>query len=261
MLTEPEYRQTVIGYIQDDMVKRFWTVDFAEWSSKFDIDAIIPLVNKLGQFLSDPMLRNIFGQPEGKVDLRLLMDAGKIVLINLSKGRLGEENSNFFGALFLTKIKQAGMERARMSEQERKDFYLYIDEFHHVVTHTFENILTEARKYGICLTMAHQYIGQLPTKVLSAVLGTVASIIAFRVGGADASVLEDEFAPVFKVKDMINLGKREFYIKMMIDGESYDPFSAETLKVLPPPHPSYKDRIIESSRRKYAIQVGAAIAR
>ncbi|MBI2406302.1 MAG: TraM recognition domain-containing protein, partial [Candidatus Harrisonbacteria bacterium] len=166
MLTDRNYRQKVIEYITDDMVKRFWAIEFADWSEKFDTDAIIPLVNKLGQFLSDPMLRNIFGQKENKIDLEKLMNEQKIVLINLSKGRLGEENSSFFGAMFITKLKQAGMARARMPERDRKDFYLYVDEFHNVVTETFENLLSEARKYGVCITIAHQYMGQLMPKVL-----------------------------------------------------------------------------------------------
>lgn len=258
MLTDRNYRQKVIEYIEDDMVKRFWAIEFADWSEKFDTDAIIPLVNKLGQFLSDPMLRNIFGQKENKIDLEQLMNDQKIVLINIAKGKLGEENASFFGAMFLTKIKQAGMQRARLPEKERRDFYLYVDEFHNVVTDTFENLLSEARKYGICLTVAHQYMGQLSPKVLSAVLGNTASMISFRVGGADAEILENEFAPTFKIKDLINLGKREFYIKMTIDGESYDPFSAETLFVHEPTHASLRDKIIEHSRQKYAIPADAA---
>jgi hypothetical protein len=258
MLTDRNYRQKVIEYIEDDMVKRFWAIEFADWSEKFDTDAIIPLVNKLGQFLSDPMLRNIFGQKENKIDLEQLMNDQKIVLINIAKGKLGEENASFFGAMFLTKIKQAGMQRARLPEKERKDFYLYVDEFHNVVTDTFENLLSEARKYGICLTAANQYMGQLSPTVLSAVMGNTATIVSFRVGGADAEILENEFAPTFKIKDLINLGKREFYIKMTIDGESYDPFSAETLFVHEPTHESLRDRIVEASRRKYAISVDAA---
>ncbi len=258
MLTDRNYRQKVIEYIGDDMVKRFWAIEFADWSEKFDTDAIIPLVNKLGQFLSDPMLRNIFGQKENKVDLEELMDKKKILLINLSKGKLGEENSSFFGAMFLTKIKQAGMQRARMPEKDRGDFYLYVDEFHNLVTETFENLLSEARKYGICLTVANQYLDQLIPRVQASVLGNVGSLVVFRVGGQDAEKLEAEMAPVFKVKDMINLGKQEFYIKLMIDGESYDPFSARTLKVLKPDHPSYRDKIVEASRRKYSISAEAA---
>ena len=260
MLTDRNYRQKVVEYIQDDMVKRFWAIEFADWSEKFDTDAIIPLVNKLGQFLSDPMLRYIFGQKENKVDLEKLMNDQKIILINLSKGKIGEENASFFGAMFITKIKQAGMARAKMAKEDRHDFYLYVDEFQNVVTDTFENILSEARKYGLNLTVAHQYVGQLLPKVQQAVLGNVGSIIAFRVGGDDAVKLKPEFAPIFDVKDLINLGVGEFYIKMTIDGESYDPFSAETLKVLPPTHASYRDRIVQASRRKYATDVESARA-
>lgn len=258
MLTDRNYRQKVVEYIQDDMVKRFWAIEFADWSEKFDTDAIIPLVNKLGQFLSDPMLRNIFGQKENKIDLEQLMNDQKILMINLSKGKIGEENSSFFGAMFLTKIKQAGMARAKLEPQDRHDFYLYVDEFQNIVTDTFENILSEARKYGINLVVAHQYVGQLLPKVEQAVLGNTGSMITFRVGGDDAVKLKADFAPIFEVKDMINLGVGEFFIKMTIDGESYDPFSAETLKVLPATHRSYRKEILDASRRKYAILAGEA---
>ncbi|MBI4034103.1 MAG: type IV secretion system DNA-binding domain-containing protein [Candidatus Brennerbacteria bacterium] len=258
MLTDRNYRQKVVEYIEDDMVKRFWAIEFADWSEKFDTDAIIPLVNKLGQFLSDPMLRNIFGQKENKIDLEELMQQKKIILINLSKGKLGEENSSFFGSMFITKIKQAGMARAKLPERDRHDFYLYVDEFHNVVTETFENLLSEARKYGLCMTVAHQYVGQLVERVRLAVLGNVGTIIVFRIGGSDAVILEPDMAPVFKTKDMINLGMQEFYVKMTIDGETYDPFSAETLNVLPPTHKSHHDRVIEASRRKYSISSDAA---
>jgi hypothetical protein len=258
MLTDRNYRQKVVEYIGDDMVKRFWAIEFADWSEKFDTDAIIPLVNKLGQFLSDPMLRNIFGQKENKIDIEELMNTKKIILINLSKGKIGEENSSFFGAMFITKIKQAGMARAKMAAKDRNDFYLYVDEFQNIVTDSFENLLSEARKYGINLTLAHQYVGQILPVVEQAVLGNVGSIVSFRVGGDDAVKLKPEFAPIFEVKDMINLGIGEFYIKMTIDGESYDPFSAETLRVLPATHPSYREQVIEASRRKYAITADAA---
>jgi len=258
MLTDRNYRQLVVEYIQDDMVKRFWAIEFADWSEKYDTEAIIPLVNKLAQFLSDPALRGIFGQEENKVDLEKLMNEGKIILINLSKGKLGEENASFFGSMFITKLKQAGMARASLPEDQRKDFYLYVDEFHNLMTETFENILSEARKYGICLTVAHQYMGQLIPAVQQAVLGNTGTIIVFRVGGEDAVRLEPEMAPIFGVKDMVNLGVQNFYIKETIDGEAYDPFSAQTLKVLPPNHKSFKDEIVKRSREKYTISAEAA---
>lgn len=253
MLTDRNYRQRVVEYIEDEMVKRFWAIEFADWSEKFDTDAIIPLVNKLGQFLSNPLLRYIFGQQENKIDIEKIMNEGKILLINLSKGKLGEENSSFFGSMFITKIFQAGMARANMDESKRRDFYLYVDEFQNVVTDTFINILTEARKYGICLTVAHQYRAQLSPQIQSTILGNVASMIIFRLGGDDAQFFEKEMTPIFKSKDMINLGMQEFFVKMTIDGETHDPFSAETLRVLPPTHHSFREKIIEHSRRNYCL--------
>lgn len=255
MLTDRPYRQKVIEYITDDMVKRFFAVEFADWSEKFDTDAIIPLVNKLGQFLSMPALRNIFAQKENKIDFEGIMNNKKIMLINLSKGKLGEENSSFFGSMFITKIKQAGMARANMPEEKRTDFYLYVDEFHNLVTASFINLFSEARKYGLNLTVAHQYTSQLIPEVLATVLGNTANIIVFRVGGEDAEKLEQEMTPLFKAKDMINLGMQEFYIKETVDGETYDPFSAETLRIMPAPHSSLKKQIIEMSRRKYSMHV------
>ena len=258
MLTDREYRQKVVDYITDDMVKRFWAVEFADWSEKFDTEAIIPLVNKLGQFLSNPLLRNIFAQKENKVDLEKIMNEKKILLINLSKGKLGEENSSFFGSMFITKIKQAGMARAALPEKDRVDFYLYVDEFHNLVTATFDNLFSEARKYGLCLIVAHQYMEQLLPAVRATVLGNSGTIVIFRVGGDDAKKMESEMTPVFKAKDMINLGQQEFYIKMTIDGNTYDPFSAETLKVMPSAHASLKEKIIAYSRQNYAMPVEEA---
>jgi type IV secretory pathway TraG/TraD family ATPase VirD4 len=255
LLTDRNYRQKVTEYIQDEMVKRFWAIEFADWSEKFDTEAIIPLVNKLSQFLSNPLLRYIFGQQENKVDLEKIMNERKILLINLSKGKLGEENSSFFGSMFVTKIYQAGMARAAMRESERSDFYFYVDEFYNVVTDTFINILTEARKYGLCLTLAHQYRGQLKPEVMATILGNAGTTAIFRLGGDDAAAFEKEMTPVFKAKDMINLGMQEFYIKMTIDGGVGDPFSAETLKVLATPHPSYKGEIIEVNHQRYCVPI------
>ncbi len=252
ILIDNDYRNKVIENISDDMVRHFWKEEFEEWSKKFDTEVIIPIINKLWQFLSNPMLVNIFGQKENKIDIEKIMNNNKILLINLAKGKIGDEISSFLGTLFMTKIKQAGMSRAKLNPTERDDFYLYIDEFNNIITDTFENILSEARKYGINLTVAHQYIGQLSQKIEQAVLGNIGTIILFRVGGDDATKLRSEFAPVFDVKDMINLGTGEFYIKMIINGESYDPFSSETLEVLPPTHSSYKEEVLSSSRRLYA---------
>ncbi len=255
LLTDRNYRQKVINFIEDEMIKKFWAVEFADWSEKFDAEAIIPLVNKLSQFLSNPLLRNIFGQEENKIDLEKIINSKKILLINLAKGKLGEENSSFFGSMFITKLYQAGMARASMKEEERKDFYLYADEFQNLATVTFENIFAESRKYGLCMVVAHQYISQLLPEVRATVMGNVGTIVIFRIGGPDAQSLVTEMAPVFRVEDMINLGIREFFIKMAIDGETFDPFSAETLNILSPAHPSYREEIIKQSREKYALPI------
>ncbi|HHD92613.1 MAG TPA: hypothetical protein ENL06_03280 [Candidatus Portnoybacteria bacterium] len=258
MLTDRSYRQHVSEFIEDEMVKKFWAIEFADWSEKFDAEAIIPLVNKLTQFLANPMIRNIFGQKKNKIDLEELMNSRKIILINLAKGNLGEENSSFFGSIFLTKIKQAGMARAKIPEDQREDFYLYVDEFQNLATESFENLLAESRKFGFCLTLSHQYIKQLSPQIQSSVLGNAGTIITFRVSGEDGVKLEPEMAPLFKVNDMINLGLRQFYVKMTIDGETYDPFSGETLKVLPPTHKSNREKIIKQSQEKYAVPVAEA---
>ncbi len=252
ILIDKKYREKVIDNIKDDMVRHFWKEEFEEWSKKFDSEVIIPIVNKLWQFLSNPMLTNIFGQKENKIDFEKIMNNKKIILVNLAKDKIGDENASFLGALFMTKIRQAGMSRAKLNPSEKNDFYLYIDEFNNIITDGFENILSESRKYGINLTIAHQYIGQLSQKIEQAVLGNIGTIILFRVGGDDATKLRSEFAPIFDVKDMINLGTGEFYIKMIINGESYDPFSSETLEVLPTPHTSFREEVLGSSRRFYA---------
>jgi len=258
MLTDRAYRQKVIEYIEDDMVKRFWAVEFADWSEKFDTEAIIPLVNKLGQFLSNPLLSSIFGQRKNKINLEEILNEEKILLISLSRGKLGEENSSFFGSMFITKLYQTGMARAAMPEDKRKDFYLYIDEFQNLVTKTFENLFAESRKYGFNIMVAHQYISQLLPEVLATVLGNTGTMVIFRIGGDDAEKLKPEMAPIFSVADMINLGTREFYIKITIDGETFDPFSAETLTVMPPTHKSFRDEIISLSREKYATPLADA---
>jgi type IV secretory pathway TraG/TraD family ATPase VirD4 len=252
MLTEPDYREDVISYIQDDMVKKFWEIEFPEWSTKYDSEIIIPLVNKIGQFLSDPILRNIFDQVENKINFETLINENKIILINLAKDRIGEENSSIFGSILISKIKQAGMSRSK-NRADLNDFYLYIEDFPNLVTETFENMLSESRKYGFCLTIAHQYINQLQAKTQQIVMGNIGSIITFRIGGEDAVKLKPEYAPIFDVKDMINLGMGEFYIKMTIEGESYDPFSAEILKILQPTHRSFKEEAIKLSRDKFSI--------
>ncbi len=252
MLSDASYRAKAISHIQDSMVANFWSSEFAEWSHKFDAVAVGPLISKLTQFFSDPILRGIFDQSENKIDFKALIGGKKIVLVSLGSGRLSEGNAGFLGSLLVAKIKQAGAEIGYANSEEPEDFYIYADEFQMLMTDTFISLLSEARKYGLALTLAHQYLSQLSPAAQSSILGNVGSIVIFRVGGEDAKILESELSPIFKAKDMINLGTQEFYIKLMIDGQSYDPFSAATLKVLPPTHVSQKEAIIAFSRSKYS---------
>jgi hypothetical protein len=251
MLSDKNYRQKIVAHIDDSVVKNFWVNEFAAWSEKFDNEAIMPVLNKVGQFVSTSLIRNIVGQPENRLDIRKIMDEQKILLVKLSRGLLGEENSNLLGAMLITKIQQAAMSRADIKEEQRKDFYLYIDEFQNFATDTFEQILSEARKYHLAVTLAHQFMGQLSASIRATVFGNVGSIVSFRVGAEDAVVLEKEYTPVFKVRDIINLGVREFYIKMSIDGEMRDAFSGRTM-TLEFPKVDYSQQIIEYSRKMYA---------
>ncbi|HLC75748.1 MAG TPA: type IV secretory system conjugative DNA transfer family protein [Candidatus Peribacterales bacterium] len=251
MLSDKNYRQTIVSRIEDSVVKNFWVNEFAAWSEKFDNEAITPLLNKVGQLVSTNLIRNIIGQPFNTFDIRKIMDGQKIFLVKLNKGLLGEENAALLGAMMITKIQQAALERADMPEADRKAFYLYCDEFQYFATDTFAEILSEARKYKLSLTIAHQYMGQLSDLVRTTVFGNIGTIIAFRVGAEDAGILEQEFTPVFKVRDIINLAVREFYIKMSVQGQTRDTFSAMTMDCESPKQDFVK-QIVEHSRETFA---------
>ena len=250
MLTDKNYRQTIVRNIQDNVVKNFWVNEFAGWSEKFDNEAITPLLNKVGQFVSTNMIRNIVGQPEDKVNFRDIMDNKKILLMKVSKGILGEENASLMGALAITKIYQAAMARADTAEEEREDFYFYVDEFQNFATDTFDEILSEARKYRLNLTLAHQFLGQLSSKIRTTVFGNVGSMVSFRVGGNDAKILEEEFNPRVKERDIINLGVRNFYCKMSIEGELREAFSGKTM-FMKFPGDNYTKECIQNSHDKF----------
>jgi hypothetical protein len=251
MLTDKNYRQKIVSRIKDSVVKSFWVSEFAGWSEKFDAEAITPLLNKVGQFVSTNMIRNVIAQPKSTFNIRQIMDSKKILLMKVSKGLLGEENSSLIGSIIITKLYQAAMQRAEMKEEDRKDFYFYVDEFQNFATETFGEILEEARKYHLSITIAHQHMGQLAPYILKTVFGNVGSMISFRVGAEDARILEGEYEPRFKVRDIINLGVREFYTKISINGEIREAFSGKTLNMAFPPE-DYTKNIIEQSREKYA---------
>jgi len=257
ILVDKEYRQKVVSNIKDPVVRSFWVNEFEKWNSKYRDEAIAPIQNKVGQFLSTSIVRNIVGQPKSTINILDIMNSGKILLVNVSKGRIGEDNSALLGAMLITKIQLSAMERVKIPEDERVDFYLYVDEFQNFATDSFANILSEARKYRLDLIIAHQYIGQLvtdvSTKVRDAIFGNVGTMITFRVGAADAEFLEKEFDPEFTIQDMINLPNYHIYLKLMVNGVRSRPFSASTL----PPFkvaslPDAEELVIHSSRKRYA---------
>ncbi|MFA5420762.1 MAG: type IV secretion system DNA-binding domain-containing protein [Patescibacteria group bacterium] len=255
MLSDKNYRKKVVSNIKDPVVKSFWEKEFASYADKFASEAVSPIQNKVGQFLSSSFMRNIVGQVESSVNMRKVMDEGKILIMNLSKGRIGEDNSALLGAMMITKIQLAAMSRVDIEESQRNDFYLYIDEFQNFSTESFANILSEARKYRLNLIMAHQYIEQLDEKVKPAVFGNVGTIIVFRVGAADAEELVKEFTPVFTEEDIVNLPKYEMYLKLMIDGIASDPFSARGMPpLLEEEKTNIEDKVIDYSRKNYASE-------
>lgn len=229
IISDTTYRHRVINQLRDPVVKQFWANEFSSWNEQYSSQAIVPILNKVGQFISNPIIRNMVGQQKNTLDFEAFMNEGKIVIINVSKGKLGEDNAALLGSMFITKIQQAALARANTREEDRKDFYFYIDEFQNFATEAFKSILSESRKYRLNLTMAHQYIDQLSEDIKSSVFGNVASFFVFSVGGNDASYLEKEFAPIFSAEDILKLEAREMLVKMSINGRTTQPFSARTL--------------------------------
>jgi len=260
MLTDRPYRQMIIEHIQDQVVKKFWANEFSSWSEKFDNEAIVPLVNKLGQFLANEMVRNIVAQGTNKVDMNDIMNNERIFLVELSKGKLGDENAALLGSLLITKIQQEGMKRAFIAEEKRKNFYLYVDEFQNFSTKTFDDILSEARKYRINLTVSHQFLGQLSQSARETVFGNVGSMITFRMGADDAAYLSQEFAPRFTGHDIMNLDVRALYVKMSIGGSTPPAFSASTVRVDTPKKTDEEyQRLVDTSRAKYATPIAQVL--
>jgi len=251
MLADADYRKKVVDKITDPVVKAFWVQEYARYTQRYEVEATAAIQNKVGQFISAPLIRNIIGQVKSSIDMRKVMDEGKILIMNLSKGKIGEDNSRLLGALMITKLQLAAMQRVNVPEEKRRDFFLYIDEFQNFATESFVNILSEARKYRLSLILGHQYIAQMDEKVRDAVFGNVGTIICFRVGAEDAEWLEKEFVPEFTAEDLVNLGKYNIYLKLMIDGIAGRPFSAQTLAPFPKPEKSNKEKIIKVSRERY----------
>ncbi len=256
MFSDKAFRKSIVSQLQDPVIKAFWTQEYAAYQQKYEQEATAAIQNKIGQFSSATVIRNIIGQPTSSFNFRQAMDEGKIIIMNLSKGRLGEDNTKLLGGMLITKIQLAAMSRVDTLEEDRKDFYLYVDEFQNFVTDSFADILSEARKFRLDLIIANQYIGQLVhdqnVKVKDAIFGNVGTFIAFRAGGEDVEFLEEkQFSPNITAQDLINLPNYNIYLRLLIDGVPSRPFSAITLPPYPKPEVSYADEIIDYSRKTY----------
>ncbi len=258
MFSDPAFRTKILEHVEDHVVKSFWEDEFTSWSEKYQTEALAAIQNKIGQLLSTPLIRNIVGQVTSKLDVRHAMDTGKIILMNLSKGKLGEDNSAFLGSMFVTKFQLDAMSRADVPEKDRKEFYLYVDEFQNFATESFATILSEARKYKLSLTMAHQYVNQLlldggDTALRDAVFGNVGSMVVFQVGSDDAEPLSLQFEEMATPNDILSLPKYHAYVRLMIKGIPSKPFS---VGMLPPPTLVQGDDRVEIirnlSRERYA---------
>ncbi len=255
MYTDKEFRAKVIANVTDVSVRSFWTEEYAKYTDKYVQEATPAIQNKIGQFAGNPLIRNIIGQSKSSFDVRQIMDEKKIMIVNLSKGRVGDGNARLLGSMLVTKIYLAAMSRADESASslaKLPPFYLFVDEFQSFADKSFVEILSEARKYKLGLTIANQYIEQMEEEVRDAVFGNVGTMITFRIGSYDADVLEKEFAPIFTAEDLVNLGLRQIYLKLMIDSVSSQPFSASTLPPIPPPPVSHLSEILEQSRKVFA---------
>jgi len=251
LLTDKDFRAETISRVKNQQVREFWFSEFDKYSVWLRTEAVSPILNKTGQFLTSFPLRNIVGQKENTFDLREVMDEGKILIVNLAKGKIGEDNCSLLGAMMVTKIWLSALSRADLPEDKRRPFYLYVDEIHSFLTLSFADILSESRKYGLNLTLAHQYIDQLDERIRGAIFGNVGTVVSFRVGIEDAELLAKQFYPIFSQNDLINLPNYHIYLKLMIDGATSQPFSAITL-----PRPqkvrSYKESVIKLCREKYS---------
>ncbi len=250
LLTQKNFRIRVLSYVMNEAVRSFWINEFEKYSAWLKSEAVAPILNKLSQFLASPVLRGIVGQSKNKLKFRRIIDTNKILIVNLAKGKIGEDNCSLIGSMLSTMIYLAALSRVDLEEDKRKTFYLYVDEFHNFISLSFAGMLSESRKYALSLVIAHQYIKQLNPDIRDAIFGNVGTLISFRVGIDDANYLANEFSPTFNIYDIINLPNYHIYLKLMIDNITSKPFSATTIpfEIL---NESYKNKIIQLSRSLY----------
>lgn len=258
LLTNELYRAGVVGKLSDQVLKNYWQNEFNKMTPQLRSEAISPILNKVGQFLSSQTIRNIVGSPTSTVDLETMMNDGKIVLVNLSQGKLGEDNSALLGAMIITKIQLAAMNRVYLAEGDRRDFYLYVDEFQNFATNSFIKILSEARKYRLCLSLANQYVGQIEEDVQKAIFGNAGSIVSFGVGAADARTLSREFGEKYEEAELVSLGNYQIILKLAIDNHTSQPFSGVTLP-LPRSKNQNREKVIRVSQERYGKRMEKAV--
>lgn len=252
LLVDKNFRKFIVKQVKDPVLLRFWNEEYASMStnSRLVTEAVAPIQNKVGRFLSSATIRNIVGQVTSTIDLGDIMNNQKILLVNLSQGRLGEESSALLGGMIVTRLQSTAMERVNIPEDERKDFFLYVDEFQNYATDSFAKILSEARKYRLCLHLTHQYIDQLPENVRHAIFGNAGTISSFVVGPSDAPTMAQQFAPIFTEDDLVAMDRHAMYMKLSIDGRISQPFSARSLD-LRYQRGGYKETVIRASRERY----------
>ena len=261
LLEDDNYRKYILHFVKDPVVIKFWEIEYKamKGNQKLVTEAIAPIQNKVNRFLASTTIRNILGQRYSTIDMWNAMNEGKILLMNLSKGKIGEDNANLLGALMVSRIQFMALQRAKIQSNQRRPFYLYVDEFQNFATGSFESILSESRKYGLGLYLTHQYTAQLPEELLKAVFGNVGTIATFALGAPDARALANEFQPYFGEEDIISLERFNIYIKLMMDGMTSLPFSAEILRPWVPEmavvsKTQNRERVVELSRQKYGVE-------
>jgi len=251
LLTDPTFRARIVRQVRDPFIRDFWAAEFASYDPRFQREAIAPIQNKLGQFLLNPVVRNILGQVKSRVSIPFVMDNDRLFIANLSKGRLGHDKANLLGSLLTTQFQLAAMARTNQPEHARRDFYLFIDEFQNFSTDAFAVILAEARKYRLCLTLSHQYVDQLPLPIRQAVFGNVGTLVSFRIGNTDAEVLQAEFGNEFVAQQLVDLDRYEVVVKLLEDGTNKQPFRAKTLPPLEN-RVGRRENLIARSRERFA---------
>jgi hypothetical protein len=254
IIANADYRKKVVDQLQDPVLKSFWEKEFAKMPDEMKAEAVSPIQNKVGQFVTSKMIRNIVGKPKSSINLEEIMNSGKILLLNLSQGKLGEDSAALLGAMIITQIQLAAMNRSFQKEEDRKDFFLYVDEFQNFATTSFIKILSEARKYRLALTLANQYIEQLDEEVSNAIFGNVGTLMSFVVGARDAHILTREYAEIYTENDLVSLGKHETVLKLCIDNMTSMPFPAKTLP-LPSMKNDNREKIIRLSKEKYGRKI------